>query len=153
MQSPLETFKQELGLFFENLQPSDLVRIADFYTANASFKDPFNDVVGCRAIERIFQHMFETLEQPRFVVTHQLFEDQQAFMCWDFLFSLKRSPKTVFVVKGSTHLLFEQDAHGTIKICTHRDYWDPAQEIYEKIPGIGAFFRWLRRRSSAPLDP
>jgi len=152
MQTAHHIFKQELSAFFENLKPTDLVRISDFYSTNASFKDPFNEVVGCRAIQHIFQHMFETLDNPRFLVTHQVFEDYQAFMCWDFLFSLKDSPKTAFVVKGCTHLLFEQDPNGTIKIKAHRDYWDPAEEIYEKIPVIGLFFRWLKKRSSAPLD-
>lgn len=145
-----ESFIQELSQYFEELTPSGLNQLNKFYASDATFKDPFNSVVGCQAIQHIFQHMFDTLEQPRFVITHQLFDAHQAFMCWDFLFSLKSSPKSTFTVKGSTHLLLTLNQEGLIKITSHRDYWDPAEEIYEKIPGVGAVFRWIKTRSSAP---
>ena len=28
----------------------------------------------------------------------------------------------------------------------HRDYWDAAGELYEKLPVIGAVMRWLRHQ-------
>ena len=57
---------------FEQLQRSDVVRLADIYTEDAFFKDPFNEVQGIPAIQRIFIHMFESLEAPRFVITLSL---------------------------------------------------------------------------------
>jgi hypothetical protein len=33
-------------------------------------------------------------------------------------------------------------------IAIHRDYWDAAQELYEKIPVLGAVLRGLRRKLS-----
>ena len=32
------------------------------------------------------------------------------------------------------------------KIIDHRDYWDAAEEIYEKFPLIGPSRRWIKRR-------
>jgi steroid Delta-isomerase len=29
----------------------------------------------------------------------------------------------------------------------HRDYWDAAEELYEKLPVIGALMRWLKKRA------
>ena len=29
----------------------------------------------------------------------------------------------------------------------YRDYWDVAEEMYEKIPGLGALMRWLKKRA------
>ena len=26
----------------------------------------------------------------------------------------------------------------------HRDYWDAAEELYEKLPLLGALMRWLK---------
>ena len=43
-------------------------RLHEFYASNARFKDPFNDVVGVPGIERVFAHMFDALDEPRFVV-------------------------------------------------------------------------------------
>ena len=39
------------------------------------------------------------------------------------------------------------------RITLHRDYWDAAEELYEKLPVIGTLMRWLRRRLAAPVLP
>ncbi len=149
MHESVKTFVPELVEFFDKLKPSDLNRLSDFYTSDAFFKDPFNEVSGTSAIKVIFQHMFDTLELPQFVVTTKLFDADQAFITWDFLFALKSSPGNVFTVKGSSHLLFDADLTGSIKIKYHRDYWDPAEDIYEKIPGLGVLIRWIKSKASA----
>ena len=58
-----------------------------FYSADARFKDPFNEVRGIAAISAVFRHMFDTLEQPRFVIEddHRRSGDQ-CFLSWDFRF-------------------------------------------------------------------
>jgi steroid Delta-isomerase len=30
----------------------------------------------------------------------------------------------------------------------HRDYWDAAEELYEKLPILGGLMRWLKRQAS-----
>ena len=35
------------------------------------------------------------------------------------------------------------------RILLHRDYWDAAEELYEKIPLVGALMRWLKTRANA----
>jgi hypothetical protein len=39
------------------------------------------------------------------------------------------------------------DAIGLITL--HRDYWDAAEELYEKLPLLGSLMRWLKRRANA----
>jgi hypothetical protein len=29
----------------------------------------------------------------------------------------------------------------------HRDYWDAAEEMYEKLPVVSGLMRWLKRRA------
>ncbi|MEK0432922.1 MAG: hypothetical protein RL700_1129, partial [Pseudomonadota bacterium] len=79
----------ELVTAFERLQPADIARMGDWYDEHARFKDPFKDVQGLSAVQAIFQHMFDTLEQPRFVVTSCLVQGQGCFLVWDFLFRFK----------------------------------------------------------------
>jgi hypothetical protein len=135
---------QRIVALFEGLSPADLPRLSTFYAARARFKDPFNDVTGVVGITRVFAHMYEALDEPRFVIHDIVVDGDQCFLTWDFLFHFKRSavPQTV---RGGTHLMF--DTAGLI--ATHRDYWDAAEELYEKIPLLGAFMRWLRRRAAA----
>lgn len=132
--------------FFEHLDPADIARIGELYAPQARFKDPFNDVEGVPAIQRIFAHMFEALEQPRFVVTGRVVQGQQCFLTWDFLFAFKNFEKGVpQTVRGASHLVL--DAQGRVTL--HRDYWDAAEELYEKLPVVGALMRWLKKRANS----
>ena len=33
-------------------------------------------------------------------------------------------------------------------VTMHRDYWDAAEELYEKLPLLGGLMRWLKRRAN-----
>ncbi|MBI5257124.1 MAG: nuclear transport factor 2 family protein [Burkholderiales bacterium] len=130
---------------FEALAPADLARLGEVYAPQARFKDPFNEVQGPDAIGRIFAHMFETLEAPRFVVQDALVDGNQAFLTWDFECRRRGSRGAALRIHGGTHLRF--DAQG--RVLLHRDYWDAAEELYERLPLLGALMRWLKRRLSA----
>ena len=132
--------------FFENLSPADVATIGQFYAPQARFKDPFNEVQGVPAIQGIFAHMFEALEQPRFVVTGRVVQGQQCFLTWDFLFAFKDFHKGVTqTVRGASHLVL--DEQGLVNL--HRDYWDAAEELYEKLPVVGGLMRWLKKRANS----
>jgi ketosteroid isomerase-like protein len=151
MHSPDTTISAETAVtrvvtFFEHLSPADVATIGQLYAAQARFKDPFNEVQGVPAIQAIFAHMFETLEQPRFVVTGRVVQGAQCFLTWDFLFAFKNFDKGVTqTVRGASHLVL--DAQGLVTL--HRDYWDAAEELYEKLPVVGALMRWLKKRANS----
>ncbi len=131
--------------FFETLTPDSLTQIAALYTPDAGFKDPFNEVRGIAAIQRIFGHMFASLHEPRFVVTQRIVDGAQVFLVWEFRFRFKRfDTVTTQVIRGGSHLVLAADG----RIADHRDYWDAAEELYEKLPGVGALMRWLKRRAN-----
>jgi hypothetical protein len=135
-----------LVAFFENLTPNGATRMGEYYETQARFVDPFNDVQGLPAIEHIFADMFETLDEPRFVVTNQVLQGQQCFLTWDFHFRFKRFQNTTpQTIRGATHLVFSEAGMVTL----HRDYWDAAQELYEKLPMVGVLMRWLKRRANS----
>jgi steroid delta-isomerase len=127
--------------FFEHLQPQDLARLELLYAEHARFKDPFNDVTGVAAIRAVFDHMFRSLDAPRFEVRDIVAEGDRAWLTWDMHFRFRRSAQPQ-CVHGASLLHF--DAQG--RVVLHRDYWDAAEELYEKLPLIGAAMRWLRRR-------
>lgn len=141
-----EASLQEVVHFFEHLKPTDVTRIAELYTDDAQFKDPFNDVQGIAAVARIFTHMFESLEAPRFVITQHVLQGKQAFVTWDFLFVMPRMNNgRTQIIRGATHFVFQEQA-GLWRVALHRDYWDAAEELYEKLPLIGSILRWLKKR-------
>jgi ketosteroid isomerase-like protein len=131
--------------FFEQLTPGDLARLGEFYAADARFKDPFNEVQGLPAIEAVFAHMYRALDAPRFVIREIAAEGERCFLTWEFLFRFKRFARDrEQVVRGASMLVFGPDG----RIALHRDYWDAAEELYEKLPAVGALMRWLKRRAS-----
>ena len=130
---------------FESMTPADVALLGDHYTGDARFKDPFNDVQGVPAIQRIFAHMFEALDEPSFVVHDIVADGDHCFLTWDMHFRMKRFSRESQVIRGASHLRF--DASG--RVMAHRDYWDAAEELYEKLPAIGALMRWLKKRANS----
>ena len=137
---------QRLVQFFEHLKLQDLARLQTLYAPDARFKDPFNEVQGLPAIERIFTHMFKSLDEPHFIVTERIAQGSQCFLVWDFRFRFKRfDTQTLQTVRGGTHLVFNDAGQVTL----HRDYWDAAEELYEKLPLVGGLMRWLKQRANS----
>jgi len=131
--------------YFESLTPEAVTRIDEIYAADAYFKDPFNEVRGVAAIRHIFEHMFVQVGSPRFVVREAVAQGSDAFMTWDFLFRVPRLGEGEQVVRGATHLKFGADG----RIHYHRDYWDVAEELYEKLPLVGGLMRLLKKRAAS----
>ncbi len=126
---------------FESIAPDSLQRLAEIYTDDVFFKDPFNEVRGLPAVTRIFAHMFEQLNAPRFVITGRVLQGDEAFVTWDFRFRMKRFARDEQCIRGASHLKFAADG----RVSLHRDYWDAAEELYEKLPVLGALMRALKR--------
>ena len=136
---------EKLATFFEALSPQSVSQLHTLYDAQARFKDPFNEVQGLPEIERIFRHMYVALDQPHFVVTGQVVDGTQAFLTWEFRFRFKRFDTTTLqAVRGASHVVFNEQGLVTM----HRDYWDAAEELYEKLPVLGGVMRWLKKRAN-----
>jgi ketosteroid isomerase-like protein len=135
----------EIAHFYESLTPERVSNVRTFYSESARFKDPFNDIQGHAAIEKIFHHMYQSLNEPRFVITGQVVEGDKAFLTWEFRFRFKRfDTQKEQVILGTSHLVLDAQQRVTL----HRDYWDAAEELYEKLPWIGALMRWLKKQAN-----
>jgi ketosteroid isomerase-like protein len=130
---------------FERLLPTDVARLGELYTDDAHFKDPFNEVRGLLAIRGIFEHMFVALDGPRFEIRDVIVQGEQCFLTWDFVFRMKRFRRDEQRIHGGSHLRFAPDG----RVAMHRDYWDAAEELYEKLPVVGGLMRWLKRRANS----
>ena len=94
---------------------------------------------------RDYAQLFASLQQPRFVVTQVVEQGSQCFLTWEFHFRFQRfAPDQARCILGASHLLW--NTAGQVRL--HRDYWDAAEELYEKLPVVGALMRWLRRQAA-----
>lgn len=131
---------------FQSLSPASVEALNALYAPDARFKDPFNDVTGLPEIQRIFRHMFVALENPHFLITGRIVQGPQCFLTWEFRFCFRRfKGGQEQCILGGSHLVLDDAG----RITLHRDYWDAAEELYEKLPLIGGLMRWLKRRSNS----
>lgn len=142
----METSVDRIVNAFQTLTPAGVEALDTIYAPRARFKDPFNDVQGLAEIQRIFRHMYVSLENPHFVVTGRIVQGNQCFLTWEFRFAFRRfkqgQPQCIL---GGSHLVLGGDG----RITLHRDYWDAAQELYEKLPVVGGLMRWLKGRANS----
>ncbi|MBI3716187.1 MAG: nuclear transport factor 2 family protein [Betaproteobacteria bacterium] len=131
--------------YWQTLTPQSVEAIATIYSEGAYFRDPFNEVRGLPAIQKIFADMFVRLIEPRFTIIETIAEGDNATLIWDFEFRIRGfQPDRLRRIHGLTHLRFAPDG----RVDYHRDYWDAAGELYEIFPLIGAVLRWLKKRAA-----
>lgn len=135
---------KDLINWYQTLTPASLQQIDKYYTQDAWFKDPFNEVSTREHIAEIFHHMFTTLDNPRFVIQQHIGNASQTFIVWHMEFFL--NDRAVFI-KGCSHL--HHNAAGLVT--HHRDYWDAAEELYEKLPILGWLMKFIKRKMKTPL--
>ncbi|MGS0742265.1 nuclear transport factor 2 family protein [Glaciimonas sp. GG7] len=127
--------------FYETLTIANVTLLDQIYAPDAWYKDPFNELTGLPAIKHLLTHMFAQVDAPRFVVTQYMQQDDTAFTAWEFHFRMKRFSTAEQCIRGATHFRFNADE----LVIYHRDYWDAAEELYEKLPILGSFMRVLKR--------
>jgi hypothetical protein len=86
--------------------------------------------------------MFNQVDAPTFKIQRSIHQDDDAFIVWHFAFRLKGTCQALSI-HGSSHLRFNA-AH---QVMYHRDYWDAAEELYEKIPVLGSLMRLIKRKA------
>jgi hypothetical protein len=138
----MNTALDRLLAWYTTLTPQAVSRADEFYASGAHFRDPFNNVHGVAAIQLIFRHMFTHTDNPRFIIRERICQDGQAFVTWVFEFGLRGKQYTV---EGASHIRFNPEGF----VVAHRDYWDAAEELLQKLPVVGAPVRWLRKRLQA----
>jgi hypothetical protein len=128
--------------YFARLTPETLGQLADVMTEDVHFVDPFNDVRGLEAVERVFLHMFDSLQNPTFKVSHAAMSagpDPRGLMLWEMTSSLNGKP---YNIVGMSEIAFAADG----RVCSHIDHWDAGRQFYERLPVIGWILRLIRAR-------
>lgn len=127
--------------FYENLNLDNLQQIDSIFTANAHFKDPFNDVFGIDKIHTVFKNMFSDLDKPTFLVDEVVLNKNIAYLKWQFNAQLKDKP---ILIVGLSRVIFNDQG----LVSEHVDYWDASEQFYMKLPILGAVLRFIQRKVS-----
>lgn len=140
-----EKYIQNYALFFENLNKDiSIEEYKKIFSDDVYFEDPFQKTKGIEAIYKIFDHMYKTVEEPRFIVKEIIQKDNIAYLQWNFIFKYKNS-RNIESFTGVSRV----ELNSENKVMSHIDYWDSASNIYEKIPFLNSVLRFIKNKIKA----
>lgn len=123
--------------WFRTLSLDNLSEIDQHYQEDSSFRDPFTDIVGRDKIHAIFEEMLK-LKQANFELLESVVDKEKAFLTWNLHFFAFGKMQ---IIHGGSYIHFADDG----RIRSHRDYWDAAEELYEKIPFLGRAYKLVKK--------
>lgn len=138
----VEQIARAYAKFYESLTPqTSLQEYGVFFDKNSLFSDPFQSVEGLVPIYAIFENMYKTLHQPRFVVDEVVSQGEVAYLKWRFIYGRSAKGREESF-SGVSRVLFSPSA----KVKSHEDFWDAASNVYEKFPLLGSLLRFIKHK-------
>jgi steroid delta-isomerase len=104
------------------------------------FSDPFNDVRGLQAVQRVLEHTRNHVSDVRFSVHDTAWSGNTAYVRWSMTGRVRVIGE--WCVEGVSEIRFADDG----RVSCHIDHWDAASQFFARLPVIG----WLLRRLAAP---
>ena len=129
----------------EGLRADNLETLDSVFVPEARFVDPFNEVCGIVAIRSVFAHGFRQCPEMRFAVSAHAVDGPYALLRWRMTCHESDAGP---VIEGMSELTLSADG----RVAEHVDFWDPASQLYERVPLLGWLMRRIRRRLAAPQE-
>ena len=133
------------GRFWTQLRPDSTDELLALARPDLSFRDPFNSLRGADRVVALLDHMFAHASEVRFDIRRSAWSADTAFYRWGFGCRLQR-PAVDARIEGVSEVQFDEAG----LVAAHIDHWDAASQVYERIPGLGAVLRLVRRRLAYP---
>jgi len=133
---------------YDHLGPRDLSGLDAVYSIHVRFSDPFHEIAGLPALEAYFAALYRHVEECRFEWGPSALSDDgaSAFQEWTLVLRHKTFRKgETLRLPGCSRLSI---AHGLVT--DHRDHFDAAAMIYQRIPVLGSIIGFIRTRLGSP---
>jgi len=130
------------GEAWQSLTPETIPRLVALAAADLRFRDPFQEVRGRDAFERMLRHMVATVAAPRVVVTDHALGIAAGYLRWTFSYGRGGGTRTI---EGVSEITFTLDG----LVSAHIDHWDSGMQVYARLPLLGTAIRAIARRIAA----
>ena len=129
---------------YQKLSINNLELLDSIYHKDITFEDPIHRVDGLENLHQYFENLYQNLTSCKFVIKDVVFQDSSAAIYWEMTYQHPKlnKGKTVTVF-GNSHIKVEQD-----KVIYHRDYIDLGAMLYEQLPILGKFIRWIKLQAT-----
>lgn len=116
--------------------------VPDVYAPNAYYCDSFTAKQGVENIETYYIEGARTMHELAFDLQDVAVHDGNYYFRWITQVSLKGKEDDVIHLAGVSHVRFDKEG----RVIFEQDFWD-AGVIYERLPIIGFFIRWLKKKA------
>lgn len=127
---------------WQRLAPSTVPDLLALASPEIRFRDPFQEIRGRAAFERLLRHMLARLTDPRIVVTDHALGVAAGYLRWTFSVGRPGARRTI---EGVSEVVFAPDG----SVAAHLDHWDAGMQIYARLPLLGPAVRAVARRFAA----
>ncbi len=125
--------KKYLNLF-ANLNKENIKNFDDLVIDDVIFSDPFNNIKGLANFKKIFYHMFNKVEDPKFEILNYAQNKDHIFLKWKMTFYAFKASQTI---DGMSEITLNKEG----KVISHLDYWDSLNGIFIKLPLLGILYK------------
>ena len=119
---------------FSNLNKENIKKFDDLVVKDIIFIDPFNNIKGLDNFKKIFYHMFDTVEEPKFDIVDYAQNKDHIFLKWKMTFYAFKASQTI---EGMSDITLNKEG----KVISHLDYWDSLNGIFIKLPFLGFLYK------------
>lgn len=127
--------------YFETIEPPSVDRLDDLAIEAMIFEDPFNKLQLRSDVKRVFQEMFDQMDNPAFKVLSTSWSPDRESVILKWRFTGRAHKLGPVDFDGMSEVRFNEDG----KVVSHIDFWDAGTHFYEKIPVLGFFIRLIKR--------
>jgi len=136
---PLDSRFREV---YDLLAPGRIEGLDSLYAPNIRFTDPFHEIEGLPALESYFESMYRNVAVCTFAWGPSGASGDGSFLFQEWTMTLRHRtfrPRETVHIPGCSRLTVVED-----RIVAHRDHFDAAALIHDRIPVLGAILRRVR---------
>jgi len=130
---------------YQQLSTDNLHLLTEIYHQDITFIDPIHTVEGITGLQAYFARLYTNIQACDFVINDIIAAPNQAAVYWEMHYQHPKLNKGKIVsVTGSSHLKAQDN-----KVIYHQDYLDVGTMLYEQLPVVGRFIRWIKARAAS----
>lgn len=132
---------------FNELNIDTIGILDEFYAADVEFEDPLVEIRGLEDLRAYYTKLYRRVEEIAFEIEDEVAQGDTHVVFWTMrLKARKMNNGEEISLEGNSILRFGEDE----KVIYHRDYFDLNEFIYQHVPVLKHFTRYINKRVTRP---
>jgi len=128
---------------FDDVRVDTLDLLDELYAEEVVFEDPLGRIEGLDGFKVYMEAMYQYVQEISWAYTDEVIQGDTHVLYWTMTLRTKGLNKgKPFSVDGTSHIKFGEGG----KIVYHRDYFDMGAYVYERVPVVKWFVKFVKKR-------